>query len=72
MELSALQYHHRYKRDDELKEMIVHRFHSDMWNEKVRTYFFVGNFGDIIKRKNFSVLGVYRPKRDADYGATLF
>jgi hypothetical protein len=41
-------------------------------NEKVRTYFFVGNFGDIVKRKNFSVLGVYRPGREADYGATLF
>lgn len=72
MELSALQYHHRFKSDDELKAIIVQKFHTEMWNEKIRTYFFVGNFGDIVKRKNFSVLGVYRPKRESDYGATLF
>lgn len=51
MKLSALQYHHRFKSDDELKAMIVQEFYGEMWNGKVRTYFFVGNFGDIVKRK---------------------
>lgn len=72
MELSALQHRYRFKSDEELKAIIRQKFHTEMWNDKVWTYFFVGNFGDIVKRKNFSVLGVYRPKRVADYGATLF
>ena len=72
MELSALQHRHRFKSDAELKAIITTKFHTEMWNEKVRTYFFVGNFGDIIKRKNFSVLGVYRPPRAADYVSALF
>lgn len=72
MELSALQYHHRYKSDTELKALITQKFHTEMWNEKVRTYFFVGNFADIVKRRNFSVLGVYKPPRASDYAATLF
>ncbi|WP_243062284.1 hypothetical protein [Humibacter sp. RRB41] len=72
MELSALQHHYRFRSDDELKAIITKKFHTEVWNEKVRTYFFVGNFGDIVKRKNFSVLGVYRPQRESDYRATLF
>ena len=72
IELSALQYKNRFKSDEELKELITRRFHTEMWNDRLRTYFFVGNFGDILKRKNFSVLGVYRPPRTTDYGTTLF
>lgn len=72
MELSALQYRYRFKSDDELKAIITTKFHTEMWNAKVRTYFFVGNFGDIIKRKNFSVLGIYRPPRAANYVKALF
>ncbi len=72
MELSALQHRNRFKTDAELKAIITLKFHTEMWNERVRTYFFVGNFGDIIKRKNFSVLGIYRPPRAASYAASLF
>lgn len=43
-----------------------------MWNEKVRTYFFVGNFADMPKRRSFSVLGIYKPERESDYASTLF
>jgi hypothetical protein len=72
MELSALQHKFRFKSDAELKEIITQKFHTEMWNRRVRTYFFVGNFGDIVKRKNFSVLGIYRPERATDYATTLF
>lgn len=72
MELSALQHKNRFKTDAELKDVITRRFHTEMWNDTLRTYFFVGNFGDVIKRKNFSVLGVYRPRRVTDYATTLF
>lgn len=72
MELSALQHHNRFRSDEDLKAIITKKFHTEMWNDKVRTYFFVGNFADIVKRRNFSVLGVYRPKRNLDYSTTLF
>lgn len=72
MELSALQHKNRFTSDAELKGIITRKFHTEMWNESVRIYFFVGNFGDIVKRKNFSVLGVYRPPRATDYARTLF
>lgn len=72
MELSALQYHNRFKSNEELKALITQKFHAEMWNERVRTYFFVGNFADIVKRKNFSVLGVYKPPRASAYADTLF
>jgi len=72
MELSALQHRYRFKSDAELKAIIATKFHTEMWNGKVRTYFFVGNFGDIVKRKNFSVLGIYRPSSAADYLSALF
>ena len=72
MELSALQHRYRFKSDAELKAIITTKFHTEMWNGNVRTYFFVGNFGDIVKRRNFSVLGVYRPPRAADYLPALF
>ncbi len=71
-ELSALQYRNRFRSDDELKAIIRQKFHTEMWNEKVRTYFFVGNFADMTKRRSFSVLGVYRPPRNSDYRTTLF
>ena len=70
--LSALQHKFRFKSDAELKEIITKKFYTEMWNQKVRTYFFVGNFGDIVKLKNFSVLGIYRPERATDYATTLF
>ncbi|MFL2002228.1 hypothetical protein [Microbacterium sp. A1-JK] len=72
MELSALQYKNRHRSDADLKALITLKFHTEMWNERRRTYFYVGNFGDVVKRKNFSVLGVYRPPRTTDYGTTLF
>jgi len=72
MELSALQHHSRFRSDDDLKEIITRKFHTEMWNERVRTYFFVGNFADMPKRRSFSVLGVYRPDRNSDYSTTLF
>lgn len=72
MELSALQYHSRFKSNEELKALITQKFHTEMWNDRVRTYFFVGNFADIVKRKNFSVLGVYRPPRTSAYADVLF
>ncbi|WP_146086504.1 hypothetical protein [Rathayibacter sp. AY1D1] len=72
IELSALQHKNRFKSNEELKDIITRKFHAEMWNDAVRTYFFVGNFGDIVKRKNFSVLGVYRPRRATDYATTLF
>lgn len=72
MELSALQYRNRFRSDEHLKDMITQKFHTEMWNDKVRTYFFVGNFADIPKRRSFSVLGVYKPTRKSDYGSTLF
>lgn len=72
MELSALQYRYRFLPDEELKAIITTKFYEEMWNDRVRTYFFVGNFGDVVKRKNFSVLGVYRPQRESEYGTTLF
>ena len=71
-ELNALQYRFRNRSDDELKAIITTKFLDEMWNDKVRTYFFVGNFADMVKRRNFSVLGIYRPPRDADWGSTLF
>lgn len=72
IELSALQFRYRDKPDAELKSFITQKFHHEMWNAKVRTYFFVGNFADIVKRRNFSVLGVYRPPRASSYANTLF
>jgi hypothetical protein len=72
MELSALQYHNRFKSNEELKALITQKFRTEMWNDRVRTYFFVGNFADIVKRKNFSVLGVYKPPRASAYADTLF
>lgn len=72
MELSALQHKNRFKSDSELRELITRRFHTEMSSDHLRTYFFVGNFADVVKRQNFSVLGVYRPRRTTDYGTTLF
>lgn len=71
-ELNALQHHNRYASDAELREMITTKFYEEMWNDKVRTYFFVGNFADIVKRRSYSVLGVYKPPRESDWGSTLF
>lgn len=71
-ELNALQYRNRRMTDAELRAVIVTKFHDDMWNKSVRTYLFVGNFADVKKRKNFSVLGVYKPPRASDWSATLF
>lgn len=71
-ELNALQFKFRNETDSELKRIITQKFHTEMWSDDLRTCFFVGNFNDIVKRKNFSVLGIYRHKRSADYGSTLF
>ncbi|MBM7472482.1 hypothetical protein [Subtercola frigoramans] len=71
-ELTALQYHNRRLSDVDLRALITKKFYDEMWNDKVRTYFFVGNFADIVKRRNFSVLGVYKPPRGSDYASTLF
>lgn len=71
-ELNALQFHNRRMSDDDLRSLITKKFLDEMWNKTVRTYLFVGNFADIVKRKNFSVLGVYKPPRASDWGSTLF
>lgn len=71
-ELNALQFHNRHLDDSALRALIATKFHEEMWNDRVRTYFFVGNFADVVKRKNFSVLGVYKPPRASDWGSTLF
>ncbi|WP_157157589.1 hypothetical protein [Diaminobutyricimonas sp. LJ205] len=71
-ELNALQFHNRRMSDNDLRELITTKFFDEMWNDSVRTYFFVGNFAAIVKRKSFSVLGVYKPPRESSWGATLF
>ena len=71
-ELNALQYNNRRLPDAELRALIVRKFHEEMWNENVRTYFFVGNFADIVKRRNYSVLGIYKPPRASSWASTLF
>lgn len=71
-ELNALQYNNRRLPDAELRALIVRKFHDEMWNGNVRTYFFVGNFADIVKRRNYSVLGIYKPPRASNWASTLF
>ncbi|GHD50900.1 hypothetical protein D9V29_11610 [Mycetocola manganoxydans] len=71
-ELNALQHHNRHASDADLRSLISTKFYDEMWNAKVRTYFFVGNFADIAKRRSYSVLGVYKPPRESDWGSTLF
>jgi hypothetical protein len=71
-EMNALQYHSRHLDDSALKSVIERKFHTEMWNSAVRTCFFVGNFADPVKRKDYSVLGVYRRPVESDWGSTLF
>ena len=58
--------------DSEAKQKITERFYDMICSDEKRTHFFVGNFADAQKRKNFSVLGMYYPPAASDYGATLF
>ena len=70
-ELTGLQM--RLQRDDDATtvEKIRAKFHDDLCGAAKRPHFFVGNVADPLKRRNFSVLGVYSPPRASDYGATL-
>jgi hypothetical protein len=58
--------------DAEAKKKIDDQFYGMICSPKRRPHFFVGNFADAQKRKNFSVLGMYYPPAASDYGATLF
>lgn len=70
-ELTALQL--SLWRNDEAttKEKIRAKYMDDFCSPAKRPHFFVGNMADPVKRRNFSVLGVYSPPRASDYGATL-
>lgn len=71
-ELNALQFRFRKASEDELRTIITTKFLDEMFRSDLRTYLYVGNFADIVKRKNFSVLGVYRRHTDAPWNSTLF
>jgi hypothetical protein len=70
-ELTALQLHLSRDDDTTAMEKIRAKFHDDLCAPSRRPHFFVGNIADPLKRRNFSVLGVYRPPIASDYGATL-
>lgn len=71
-ELVAYERRLRNLSDAKARESIDRRFFGMMCSAERRTHFFVGNFADATKRKNFSVLGMYYPPAGSDYGATLF
>lgn len=56
---------------DDAKREIENRFLRMKFGPNRQTSFFVGNFGDKLKRGSFSVLGVYSPTQ-ADSAPTLF
>ncbi|WP_337001332.1 MULTISPECIES: hypothetical protein [unclassified Microbacterium] len=57
--------------EDDAKREIEHKFLTQKFTPNRQTSFFVGNFGDKMKRGSFSILGVYSPTR-ADAVPTLF
>ena len=70
-ELTALQLNLSKDSDAVAMKKIEQKFFDEMCSPTRRPHFFVGNFADPVKRKNFSVLGVYSPAATSDYAATL-
>lgn len=70
-ELTALQLSLRRDNERTAVEKIRAKFHDQLCGPSKRPHFFVGNIADPIKRRNFSVLGLYAPPRESSYGATL-
>jgi hypothetical protein len=71
-ELVALERKYRNRSDVEVKKAIKTKFLDQMCGPDRRPHFFVGNYADPVKRRFFSVLGVYSPKATTDYGSALF
>jgi len=71
-ELVALERRYRGRSDADTKAAIRGKFLDEMCGTDRRPHFFVGNYADPVKRRYFSVLGVYSPKANTDYGSTLF
>jgi hypothetical protein len=71
-ELVAYERRLRNMSDDAARSSITRQFFDMICSPARRPHFFVGNFADATKRKNFSVLGMYYPPSGSDYGATLF
>ncbi|WP_433675956.1 hypothetical protein [Microbacterium gorillae] len=71
-ELGELQRRHLLNlSDDEAKGEIEKKFLTQKFASHRETSFFVGNFGDKVKRGSFSILGIYAPTQ-ADAAPTLF
>ena len=71
-ELVAFERRLKNHSDQAARISLTEQFFDMICSPKRRTHFFVGNFADATKRKNFSVLGMYYPPAGSDYGATLF
>ncbi|MEB0000848.1 hypothetical protein QN367_17380 [Cryobacterium sp. RTS3] len=71
-ELVAFERRLKGKSDDDAKEAITTRFYEMICAPTKRPHFFVGNFAKGPQRKSFSVLGMYYPDVNTDYGSTLF
>lgn len=71
-ELVAFERRLKNASDVAARTSITERFLDMICAPERRTHFFVGNFADATKRKNFSVLGMYYPPAGSDYGSTLF
>lgn len=72
-ELNALQAHHQWSSDDELRAAITQRFFENPFGSRKDPLIFVGNQEDVRRRGSFTVLGLYYPDRaDAEKGRTLF
>jgi hypothetical protein len=62
-ELTELQRREQERDDTDLKDAIRQRFLTQMWNTDRCTAFYMGNFEAPKKRRSFSVLGAYYPRR---------
>lgn len=71
-ELVAFERRLKNMSDIDAKASITRKFFDMICSPARRPHFFVGNFADGPKRKNFSVLGMYYPRAGTDYGSTLF
>lgn len=73
-ELTSLQNRNNRESDQGLKQIITDKFLTMMFDRKREAGLFLGNFELATRRANFSVLGVYYPKREdvLRAGPTLF
>lgn len=71
-ELSALQLNLSKFDDATAMRKIKEKFLDELCGPTVRPHFFVGNIANPTRRRNFSVLGAYKPPRHSSYGETLF